>query len=383
MLLLAGCARGLVGGSAGNIAAVNHVVLMLEENRSFDTYFGHLNVYRQSQGLAADVDGMPANASNPADDGTMVATFKLNTLCIENLSPAWLESHGDYNRYDPTGPALMDGFVHTAQGLAKFEGLKDTAGQRAMGYYTSADLPYYYFMATAFGTSDRWFAPTPARTAPNRYYAVSATSAGHTAPAMSLLTNPTIFTLLDNAGISWRVYLSSPGSTVLNDFAGYNTSDPTHFVPASQFATDAASGKLAAVSLIEQSDQLDEHPGHNVQEGSAYAAGLINSLRPSASWKDSVFILSWDETGSMYDHVPSPSAASPDGIKPLDLTSTDVPGDFTRYGFRVPVIVISPFTKPNYVSHTVTDHTAILKLIETRFHLPSLTNRDRLSSDLT
>ena len=99
ILLFGGCTRGLVsGGSNGDIAAVNHVIFMLQENRSFDTYFGQLNAYRQSQGLPADVDGMPANASNPADDGTIVTAFKLNTLCIENLSPAWLESHGYYNR---------------------------------------------------------------------------------------------------------------------------------------------------------------------------------------------------------------------------------------------------------------------------------------------
>src|SRR3954466_3890533 len=126
ILLLAGCARGLVGGGSGSSGAVNHVIFMLEENRSFDTYFGQLNAYRQAQGLPTDVDGLPANASNPADDGSIVTAFKLNTLCIENLSPAWLESHGDYNRFDANGPPLMDGFVHTAQGLAKFERMKDT-----------------------------------------------------------------------------------------------------------------------------------------------------------------------------------------------------------------------------------------------------------------
>src|SRR5438045_5623650 len=98
--------------AAGSVTAVNHIVYMMQENRSFDTYFGQLNAYRQSQGLPPSVDGLPANAANPTDEGTMVTAFKLNTLCIENVSPAWLESHGNYNRWDPNGPALLDGFVH-------------------------------------------------------------------------------------------------------------------------------------------------------------------------------------------------------------------------------------------------------------------------------
>ncbi len=367
-----------------DVTAIKHIVYMLQENRSFDNYFGQLNDYRQMNGLPRDVDGLPAGASNLNYDGTaLINSFHFLTACHFDLNPAWTPTHVDYNRFNPTSDiGLNDGFAYSAGQFARDQGLWDIQGQRAMGYYDWTNLPYYYFMATQFATSDRWFSPAPTRTGPNRYYAVSGTSAGHVYPANNLLTNPTIFNLLQNAGISWRVYLSTPGSTILNDFAGFTTTYADHFAPASQFATDAAAGKLAAVSLIEQDDQLDEHPGHNVQEGSAYVASLINALMNSRSWKDSVFILAWDEPGSMYDHVPSPPAISPDGIKPLDLTSTDVPGDFTRYGFRVPVIVVSPFTKANYVSHTVTDHTAILKLIETRFNLPSLTARDGNSADL-
>jgi phospholipase C len=110
---------------------------------------------------------------------------------------------------------------------------------------------------------------------------------------------------------------------------------------------------------------------------------LINPLMASPSWQDSVFILTYDEGGGVYDHVAPPSAVHPDGIAPIDLTPSDIPGDFDRYGFRMPLIVVSPFTRPHYVSHTPADFTAILKLIETRFNLPSLTRRDAAQMDMS
>ena len=394
MMVLGGCARGLVSGSpAGDIAAVNHVVFMLQENRSFDTYFGQLNTYRQSQGLSPDVDGMPANASNPADDGSMVSAFKLNTLCIENLSPAWLESHGDYNRFNPTGPALMDGFVHTAQGIAKFEGLKDTAGKRAMGYYDASDLPYYYFMATAFATSDRWFAPMPTNSPPNRIAAFAATTQGHAHEPTQELTAPTIFHRLSDAGISWKIYYTStlsggaPADSLHNYWPTFANAHSANIVPVSQYLTDVKNGTLPAVSFIEAGyfNGLDEHPGDgtNIQAGQQYVASLMNALMTSPSWKDTVFFLSYDEGGGAYDHVVPMNAVQPDGIPPRDLTSTDQPGDFTRTGFRLPLIVVSPFTRKGFVSHTPADYTAVLKFIETRWRVSPLTKRDAAQMDMT
>jgi phospholipase C len=124
---------------------------------------------------------------------------------------------------------------------------------------------------------------------------------------------------------------------------------------------------------------------------------------PGPSWSNSVFILTFDEGGSIYDHVPSPTTGipNPDGVQPIDictgpsdprcalasLTHTAPPydpdGDFTRYGYRVPLMVISPFTIPNYVSHTVTDYTAWMKFVETRFGLPNLNARDAAAMDMT
>src|SRR5438552_4235143 len=109
---------------AQDLTAVNHIIFMMQENRSFDSYFGRINDFRASQGLGRDVDDVEATFSNPADDGTTITTYHLPTVCVFNTTAAWLESHGDMNRFSPSdgNPLLLDGFVHTAGGLATFDG---------------------------------------------------------------------------------------------------------------------------------------------------------------------------------------------------------------------------------------------------------------------
>ena len=167
---------------------------------------------------------------------------------------------------------------------------------------------------------------------------------------------------------------------------------PANVVPASQFVNDAQTGSLTQVALIEGGYEsgLDEHPDSNVQVGAQYVASLINGLMGSPSWLDSAFILTFDEGGGLYDHVPPQPAVNPDGIAPVDLLPTDICAsaggancNFNYTGFRVPLIVISPFTKQNYISHTVADYTAILTFIEKRFGISPLTKRDAAQMDMT
>jgi phospholipase C len=414
LAVLCGC-QGLKsepGGTTppvGSLQSVNHIIFMAQENRSFDTYFGQLPVYWQANGFPSQqFDGMPANATNPSFDGTStVSAFHIATECTENLTPSWDESHLDWNLSNPTSnTATMDGFVYNAAKFAMDSGYTDTAGIRAMGYYDSTDLNYYYFMASNFATSDRWFSPVMDRTQLNRMYMFAATSQGYAYPPgtdandNAPLTAMTIFDSLQKAGISWKVYETDPDSTYLTQFAQFAPPNalPANVVPASQFLTDSQNGTLPAVSFIEGgyggagAPGLDEHPDNNVQSGANYVSSLINGFMGSQSWKDSVFILTWDEAGGLYDHVPPQAAVNPDGIAPKDLEPGDIctanggagaDCDFNITGFRVPLIVISPFTKKNYVSHTVADYTAILKLIETRFSIAALTQRDAAQIDMT
>lgn len=377
----------------GDINSVNHIIFMAQENRSFDTYFGHLNDYRASQGLSQDVDGMPANASNPADDGSQIQAFHLSSTCIENTSAAWATSHINFNRFNQESDTpTMDGFVVEAAAAAKFQGSNDVIGKRAMGYYTSDDLISHYFLASQFAVSDRWFAPAPIETEPNRMYLVAATSVGHAHAPSSPVSAPTIFDRLQQAGITWKIYISDPTlDTEMGFFSGFIQKYQDHFSNITQYKADLQNGNLPQVAYIDPGFRIgaDEHPGvgNNIQTGAAFTRDLITSLMQSPVWKDSVFIMVFDEHGGLYDHVPSPTNVPvPDGIPPQDLFTGNPPdpqGTFNRYGFRIPNMIISPFTKKHYVSHTVTDSTAILKFIETRFHLQPLNVRDALAMDMT
>ncbi len=417
LVVLAGC-RGLgnspagatTGGGASGLQQVNHIIILAQENRGFEHYFGALRQYWAANGYPdQSFDGLPQfNPASgaapllgpaptnpgcdpafpaPANDCTidssspMETSFQMVSMCEENPSPSWNESHVDWNFANPlSATPTLDGFVWTAAHDARSLNYFDVNGKRAMGYYDGTDLPYYYFMASNFATSDRWFSPTMSRTQPNRMFLIAGTSAGFAyppPPGSPPLPNQTIFDLLQAAGVTWKVYV-----------------------------TDLKNGTLPSVAYIEPgyNSGLDEHPGvddgipgANVQTGAQYVSTLVNALMGRSSWKDSVFILTYDEFGGFYDHVPPQPAVSPDGIKPADLQPGPPPNgpdvcaagttgptcDFVYTGYRIPLIVISPFAKKNYVSHTVADQTAWLKLVETRFKLPSLTARDAAQMDMT
>jgi phospholipase C len=459
LAVLAGC-QGLVKAPPSTPPppptlqnSINHIVVMMQENRSLDSYFGALREYWAQNGFPLQAwDGLPQFNSpagpvpsvpgcdprfpfNPPlqpndcipDPTHPVQSFHFNTKCVENPSPSWNESHTDWNLTNPVSPtATNDGFVRTAGHDARqiVPPFNDTNGIRAMGYYDGTDLNYYYFMASSFATSDRWFAPVMTRTDPNRMYLLAATSQGHvyplgkgSNPVATPLPATTIFQQLQQAGVTWKIYVhpdasgcTSPqclfqlsyirnfayGQTVLNQF-------PQNLVTTSQFITDAQNGTLPQVALIEPASAvgLDEHPSDtdplpgqlpccSVQVGAKYVSTLLNSLMNGPNWKDSAFIFTFDEAGGFYDHVAPQPAVSPDGIKPLDLMAGDIctqttgPNcDFVFTGFRVPMFVASPFAKKNFVSHAVADYTAILKLIETRFNLPALTKRDAAQIDMS
>jgi phospholipase C len=434
------------------VKVLNHIIFMVQENRSLDHYFGYLRQYWRNNKFAdISFDGLPQfnptsgiaplygppptnpgcdPAFPPPDDCTEdsaspnVTSFKLLTQCIENPSPSWNESHQDWNLTEPISTTpLLNGYVYTGAHDARnnLPPFYDTNGTRVMGYYTDADLNYYYFMASEFATSDRWFSPVMTRTQPNRDYLLGGTSQGYVYPIgtdtgdQNLLTASPIFEELQNAGVSWKIYVNPANSacasnptpqclltlSYIQNFTWGQTipqNYPNNLVPISQYFTDVQNGTLPQVAMIEPaySAGLDEHGSDSdqypvdIQLGAQYVESLINPLMTSVSWKDSAFILTYDEAGGIYDHVAAQPAVSPDGIKPVDLEPNDIctgntgPNcDFVYTGYRVPLIVISPYAKKHYVNHNVADYTAILKLIETRFHLAALTKRDAAQINMT
>jgi phospholipase C len=330
----------------------------------------------------------------------------------------------DYNDQVGQQPATLNGFVFAAGHDARAEQppFNDVNGIRAIGYYDGSDLNYYYFMASNFATSDRFFNPALARTQPNREYLIAGTSQGYVYPLgtdsndTAPLTATTIFQELQTAGITWKIYVDPTNSTCsgppydaaclltlsyVQNFQWGQTIPsqyPQNIAPISQYFTDLQNGTLPQVAQIEPATDagFDEHPSNSdaepndIQLGANYVSTLINGLMTSSSWKDSAFILTFDEFGGLYDHVSPQPAVNPDGIEPVDLLPGDVctqstgpTCNFVYTGYRVPLIVVSPYTKKNYVSHDVADTTAILKLIETRFNVPALTKRDAAQIDMT
>jgi phospholipase C len=487
--------------SATGLQSISHVVFMLQENHSFDNYFGMLNPYRKANGWEMgddgklyDVDGVDdklTKISNQDDQGLAYSLYKFRTTCIDDLSSAWLESYGDVYRwsFSSTRPIEMDGFVHIAQGYAnncvstgqcsgKFT---DTTGERAMGYYDETFLNYYYYMAAQFAVSDRWFSPISTKSTLNRI----ATFTGGTTQGLVFdpgsndhlpqLNIPTIFQELDVAKVSWKIYYtvtqdlclaSNPCSTsasgnypattfsilsysfnylhenptkaactgttkassVVGDATNSFCIDPNHVAPLSAYFTDLTNGTLPSFAFIESGSGVnDEHPGsgQSILMGQAQVANIVNKFMASSAWKNSVFFLSYDEGGGPYDHVPpvpghsnqntdgalgtipdiSTIAVNADSYKPcvpaggVATTHCDLlPGDpgtnsgdapvlsgfAAQLGFRLPNIIISPFTRRHYVSHTPMDHTAVIKFVENRLIGSSahLTARDAAQSNL-
>jgi phospholipase C len=372
---------------AGDLTSkIKHIIFLVQENRSFDSYFGRLGAYRLARGVTTspngDIDAFDPNVSLPDKAQQPLSPFHYATECTENLSPQWNESHIHYDN------GKMDGYMQTT-----LPSSIDPNGHRAMGHYDETDLPYYYELATQFAVGDEVHSPVLTNTIPNRMYLFTGTSFGHTIPDATVSAGQydqkTIFDLMTENGVSWKYYFQD-NSVFLFQFTTWTKNNGAAQANIKNISTlftaladPNADNLLPSVAFIERATAtgFDEHPGENVQKGAAKVKAIIDAVMKSPAWPSTVFILTYDEGGAIYDHVPPITVPAPDNIAPI-LKPNDRPGDFTLSGFRVPFIVISPWVKKNYVSHVPRDYTSILKLIETRFALPPLTARDAAADPL-
>jgi phospholipase C len=338
----------------GDALPFKHVVVLMLENRSFDHYFSKLPEYG-----VTDVDVMKGTETNPdPTTGKPVKVFHETRMCVTDCAHNWGPVHLQYD------DGLMDGFVTTS----------NPNGERAMGYYDQNDLPYYYWLVKTFATDDRYFCSLLGPTWPNRFYFWGATSWGRThTPDTPPLGKPRITTLLEEAKHTWKIYRDGTTSFALT-FGPTTANAGTSF---DNFANDVRDNKLADLVLIDPNfsggaggDQNDEHPPANVQKGQNFVKRAIDALASNPTvWKETVMFVTYDEHGGFFDHVPPPEACEPDGDRPPDFK-------FDRYGFRVPMLAISPWTKKGFVSHVVADHTSITRFIENRWDLAAMTRRD-------
>ncbi len=382
---------------------LNHIIFMLQENRAFDNYFGNLAYYRvyvdnipgAQMSDVNDLHNLPSGYTINNPQGQSFPPFHSRTECIEGLNPNWNETHvdmdlvgGDWLHLSGSSQYLMDKFLLTT-GAAQY----DPTETRPLGYYDWTDLPFYYELAAQFATSDTWYSPAADATDINRPYLFASTSFGNIFAPQSndqLWGRPTIFRLLQNAGITWRYYYQD-NSIYLAQWQDWNNPQIQANVRPIQewydtLALPDADTELPQVVFIERASATgyDEHPGNNIQLGSARVQQILTPLLTSTAWPDSLFILSYDEGGGLYDHTAPILEPPPDDRPPKPFESQFyIRGLFNVTGFRVPVIFVSPYVKPHYVSHQPTDYTSILKLIETRFGLHPLSHRDANVADLT
>jgi phospholipase C len=382
-----------LAGGTDTIPEIEHVVVLMLENHSYDNVFGMLGREPggrpRGDGFALAGDGLPS-ATNPYPDGRLQRAFRMPTTCQFGSTPSqeWAASHNAYNN------GAMDGFVRTT--ISPFT--SQVVGAVAMGYWTADDLPFTYDLAGKFAIADRWFCSCLAQTDPQRRYLIAATSSGMTddigtspggiVPDASLgaPANGTIFDRLEQAGISWADYDASfPTGTTMELYPANDAAfSKSNAFPIDQFFTDARSGKLPSFSLLDPDygTQSQENP-QNIILGEAFLAKVVNALGASPLWPKTLLILTYDEHGGYYDHVPPPVALAPDAISPQVQPGESTYDGFARYGFRVPSALIGPYVKPGQVSSVVYDHTSILAFLERKWNLKAMTYRDANANDLT
>ena len=362
---------------------IDTIVVIMQENRSFDHYFGRFGRYAGRTDIESGVDDA-TNPEDPADAGSPTHARKRSEhLCFSDTDHGWEASHTQYN------DGKMDGFFATNQGAGPLEN-----GDRALTWYDEKELPYYYALAKEFGIADHYFCGLLGPTWPNRMFLMAASSFGKTTnvfPDLSTYPFPQndalILDELEKRHVDWTLYTSGgpPGvATLVGPSLGVRWNRSV-VGTLEKFYADAAAGTLPAVSFFDanflkegSADSEDEHPPGDIQIGQKLVSEVIGAMMKSPQWKRSALFLTYDEHGGIYDHVPPPPACAPnDGKAPVDKNGKPIAGAaFDRHGFRVPLIVVSPYTKRGYVSHTVYDHTSILRFIQARFRVPALTSRD-------
>ncbi len=360
----------------GNEIPIDNIVVLMMENRSFDHYFQKLPEFGQP-----DVDVAPPNYTNPDVNGMPVAPFRDTELCILDVNHEWTGTHDQING------GKMDGFFMTNDGwneLPAGANMNETlrAGNRALGYYTGEDLPFYYWLANEFAIGDRYFSSIAGPTWPNRMYLYAGSSFG---AAHNDIVSPdkTIFDYLEQRQVSWKVYYSTtPGLAIFIDkYLKLKQELEGRFLPITEYFADAAAGTLPSVAFVDPGiaregyDQNDEHPPAIPMLGEQFVATAIEALTKSPQWDKSAFFLTYDEHGGFYDHVVPPPACPPDDLTPK-LKPGDTDAKFDSLGVRVPFVVVSPYAKKHYVDHRTYDHTSIVRFIEARFQIPAMTNRD-------
>jgi phospholipase C/subtilisin family serine protease len=354
----------------GNLSKIDHIVVLMMENRSFDHMLGYLKL----TGAKPNVDGLTGKETN---------TYKGKTFRPFHLTGTVFPRDPCHDRdcvQTQIGANKMDGFVENFAAHLKGQGNPGDV----MGYHDGKDLPVYDVLAREFAVCDRWFSSHPGPTFSNRFYALTG-RLGVSQFGEHVYRNPdfvtyapsqtkTIFDHLDDRNVTWRYY--EHGYCFVRLFHRW-VYDVQQIRPAADFFAAAAAGKLPSVCFIDPdfiemgTTSNDDHAPANVRDGQRLIGRIVNALMNGPAWSKTLFLLTYDEHGGFYDHVVPPPAPNVSGVN--------------EYGVRVPAFVVSPWVERGSVVKTPFDHTSILKTIVRRFcaaNPPDLGERVTAAADV-
>jgi phospholipase C len=386
---------------ANQLPAIQHIVQLMLENRSFDQMLGFL--YSKSNNRSPThqpFEGLKGNESNPDLNGREVKIFKIDQTAghpyfMPGADPGEGFQNTNYQLFSTDDPAegaipTNNGFVINfkaaiASDRARHvkDSLPGTIASEIMGMYTPEMLPVMSALARGFAVCDHWFASAPTQTIPNRAFASAATSQGHLDNHVKIFTCPSIFGQLSNSNIDWAIYGYNQEPMTRLDFPDTQEADESHFGHFRDFQARAAAGTLPEYTFLEPSwgaSGNSQHPNYDVALGEQLIKDVYYALRNGPGWNDTLLVITYDEHGGNYDHV-----APPGGAVPPDDSLGEWGFDFTRFGVRVPALLVSPRIVAGTVfrvAQGTIDHTSVLKTIEVRWGVDPLTARDKAAPDL-
>ena len=363
--------RSAIVVPSGDLTQIQHIVFIIKENRTFDEYFGTFpGADGTSTGLLSTGQTVPLGHTPDSVAQDMCHGWTCTLAAMDS---------GKMDRFDLETSCAANGRL------------------LCMTQMTQSDIPNYFTYAQNFTLGDHMFSSISSDSFSNHLYTIAATNGGviqNNSPSKGAggvgcqgnagtsamvmdesgdVTNqypcwdlPTLGDLLDAAGITWRAYATVPYN-VYNTYIAINHvyNSPIwaqHVFPATQFNADALAGKLPAVTWL--TAKANEHPPASTCLGENWTVDTMNAVMQGPDWNSTAIFITWDDYGGFYDHVSPP------------------PEDIYGLGPRVPLLIISPFAKPGFISHTQYEFSSVLKFIEERFGLPSLNGRDLNASDM-
>jgi phospholipase C len=384
------------------LGKIDHIVQLMLENRSFDHMLGFLYADRGNRSPAGqDFDGLTGEEWNPDDLGRQVRVYKIQATdqhpyLMPGADPGEGFQNTSYQLYssdDPEAGAVPDnkGFVLNfksaiASDLAKGyrDTLPGTQPSQIMGMYTPELLPIMSGLAKGFAVCDAWFSSVPTMTLPNRAFSLAGTSQGHLDDHTKIFTCPSIFGRLSDKGIDWAIFGYNREPLTRLDYPDTQSADESHFGHFRDFQELASEGALPAFTFLEPSWDAtgnSQHPNYDVAAGEQLIHDVYYTLRNGKNWASTLLIITYDEHGGCYDHVAPPA----DAVPPGDGTIGEFGFDFTRFGVRVPAVLVSPLIAAGTVYRAAQgriDHTSVLKTIHERWGTDPLTQRDRAAASL-